>query len=308
MRVESAALFAILEQYQRRSEACTSRLIGAILGTVSLADGDSNYVADIKHCFPIPHSEVGSQVSINGEYYRSRMSLHRKCYGRESVLLGWYSIRQQGPAAAEDADVHGSTFIREFFARETGSAGAPVAFHLALALSPADSAISHEAFKCPSLSVHSAGSSEASKVAPRPVPCQLTYGVPELGAINTVKDAWLQAIETEGPQASLVRLPPHSESIRRAHADFDSQVTQLREALRGCEDAELKEETEEVLSALGIPLEAGAQFPSLDAQLLAKSRSQLADLLVSLRRNIEGIDDVLLSSPPPPSVLHHGQQ
>ena len=62
--LQPACLFSIFDQFQRRSELCTGRLIGAIYGTRQLAseDGEEKESICIKQAFPIPHSELQGQV------------------------------------------------------------------------------------------------------------------------------------------------------------------------------------------------------------------------------------------------------
>ena len=60
VRIQASAIFSIFDQFQRRSELCTGRLIGAIFGT---REEDSDGLITISQAFPIPHSEVNDQVS-----------------------------------------------------------------------------------------------------------------------------------------------------------------------------------------------------------------------------------------------------
>lgn len=61
VRIQPAAIFSIFDQFQRRSELCTGRLIGAIYGTRDVvAEG----VISISQAFPIPHSEINDQVKL----------------------------------------------------------------------------------------------------------------------------------------------------------------------------------------------------------------------------------------------------
>lgn len=188
-RIQTATLLSIFEQYQRRSENCPVRLVGAILGSVSsiagepaaVVSGHLQFVVEIRHAFPVPHSEFGDQVSINSEYYRSRMELHRKCYGRDSALLGWYSIQQENATLPKNMDAitfsKNGEFIRDSFARETGSTGAPVTFNLAITITKAGK-IDYNVLRCDSITARTQPLS--GRAAPTIVPCQLTFGMPEL--------------------------------------------------------------------------------------------------------------------------------
>lgn len=57
VKIQPAAMFSIFDQFQRRSELCTGRLIGAIFGT-----RDEEGLMTISQAFPIPHSEINDQV------------------------------------------------------------------------------------------------------------------------------------------------------------------------------------------------------------------------------------------------------
>lgn len=59
IKIQPSAIFSIFEQFQRRSELCSGRLIGAIFGTRN-EDGDGKVT--VSQAFPIPHSEINDQV------------------------------------------------------------------------------------------------------------------------------------------------------------------------------------------------------------------------------------------------------
>ena len=61
VRIQASAIFSIFDQFQRRSELCTGRLIGAIFG---VREEDSDGVITVSQAFPIPHSEINDQVSV----------------------------------------------------------------------------------------------------------------------------------------------------------------------------------------------------------------------------------------------------
>lgn len=186
VRIQAAATLSISEQYQRRSENCPVRLVGAILGTVkpiseetsSGAASLNQFVAEFRHSFPVPHSEFNEQVSINTEYYRSRMELHKKAFPRDSVLLGWYTIQQEGALpknmTAATFEKNGE-FIRDAFTRETGATGAPLTLNLSIVIG-SNGTIKYEVFSC--------GSNNSQNVSTAkllsPVPFEIIYGMPEL--------------------------------------------------------------------------------------------------------------------------------
>lgn len=61
VKIQASAMFSIFDQFQRRSELCTGRLIGAIFGT---REEDSEGSITVSQAFPIPHSEINDQVLI----------------------------------------------------------------------------------------------------------------------------------------------------------------------------------------------------------------------------------------------------
>lgn len=63
VQIQPAVMFSIFDQFQRRSELCTGRLIGAIFGT---REEDSEGQITVSQAFPIPHSEINDQVTREG--------------------------------------------------------------------------------------------------------------------------------------------------------------------------------------------------------------------------------------------------
>ena len=63
VRIQPAVIFSIFDQFQRRSELCTGRLIGAIFGTRNEEDSNEGIIS-VSQAFPIPHSEINDQVII----------------------------------------------------------------------------------------------------------------------------------------------------------------------------------------------------------------------------------------------------
>lgn len=131
VKISPSVLFSIGEIYQRRSESSGTRAIGAILGqTTSSPDGQLQ--VQINHCFVVPHSEVGDQISINSDYYKQRAELHRKGFGKLSVLVGWFSMQNETDEISEK----NTLFINESFSREVfSSSSCPVSVHLSLNIS-----------------------------------------------------------------------------------------------------------------------------------------------------------------------------
>ncbi len=60
-----ACLFSIFDQFQRRSELCPGRLIGAIYGTrQEVTEERGSERISILQAFSIPHSELNGQVKV----------------------------------------------------------------------------------------------------------------------------------------------------------------------------------------------------------------------------------------------------
>jgi translation initiation factor 3 subunit F len=129
--ISPSVLFAIGEIYQRRSDQSTSRVVGALFGQVQAEDDSSSTKINVRHCFAVPHSEVGDQISINSEYYKLRSELHRKCYGKDSLIVGWFSIAEEGAKVSEK----NTEFINDSFGREVvASSALPLNVHLSLTI------------------------------------------------------------------------------------------------------------------------------------------------------------------------------
>ena len=61
-KIQPSAIFSSFDQYQRRSELWSGRLIRAIFGT---RDEDSEGTITVSQAFPIPHSEINDQVKMD---------------------------------------------------------------------------------------------------------------------------------------------------------------------------------------------------------------------------------------------------
>lgn len=116
--ISPSVLFSIGEIYQRRTEAGPTRIVGALFGSSQMSSGSTVQI-QINQCFVVPHSEVADQISINSDYYKQRTELHKKCYGNQSVIVGWFSVSQDSAAVSEKNTV----FIGDSFAREVAVSG-----------------------------------------------------------------------------------------------------------------------------------------------------------------------------------------
>lgn len=70
-RLSPSLVFSLLDQFQRRSELCTGRLIGAIYG--SRVEEEGVETVTVKQAFPIPHSEVNEQVRALANWRNGEM-------------------------------------------------------------------------------------------------------------------------------------------------------------------------------------------------------------------------------------------
>lgn len=129
--ISPSVLFSIGEIYQRRTESGPTRIVGALFGSSQMGSGSSAQI-QINHCFVVPHSEVADQISINSEYYKQRTELHKKCYGNQSMIVGWFSVSQDSVIISEK----NTTFIGESFGREVAvSSNSCISVHLDLVIS-----------------------------------------------------------------------------------------------------------------------------------------------------------------------------
>lgn len=314
--IQSVVPFAILEQYQRRSDACRVRLLGAILGSVSvdnssLADSSvdastNRVVAHVRHCFAIPHSEVDSQIAINSDHYRNYMQLHRTCYGKDSVLLGWYSVQQEADLQlVTDAEQfeRNSNFIREFFAREAALANAPKAVHLSVTIA-SDGQIKMDAFSCPSISASSApgaaeSATEVSQSSPimEAVPMRLSFGAPEHFALDSIAKTLATANAED-----VIDLPDRTAFAQTEMAAFEARMQKL-DNLAKDEGNALASEARQVYNKLRdvLSLQDGADAlssASLDVQMLVKDRALMDDAISRLKKELDRADQLLLVAAP----------
>ncbi|PJF18845.1 Eukaryotic translation initiation factor 3 subunit F [Paramicrosporidium saccamoebae] len=276
-RLQAAALLSIFEQYQRRSENCPVRLVGAILGSVSPATDDATgssdnhlFKAEVRHCFPVPHSEFGDQVSINSEYYKSRMELHRKCLGRDSVLLGWYSIQQEGHLPKNmDSETFAKNgeFIKESFARETGSTGAPITLNLSITICE-DGQIKYEVYRLES-------------IGPRSQPKE---------SLNTIRDKLFNGnLEVTSDGKVVIPLPAWNEFKQESL----SNLTERLEALKGAAnnaDPELSTAISTIFESMGMTQASSEERAASD-----KNRKAMAKAVQDLETQLLRSDQLLLS-------------
>ncbi len=322
--VESVAMLAVLEQYQRRSDACPARLLGAILGKVSpvgdegmtgassssigAAKGGNRVIIKVSHCFPVPHSEVGDQISLNMDYFRTRMGLYRKCYSRDVTLLGWYSVKEVAdlPKGAEDVSLFAQNgeFIRDAFARETGATGAPLALNLDITIRADEGLVDCTVYGMESIKARqSREGQEEKRSEPSQIPHRISFGVPEAYALDTIATMWAEgsdaivslpdgrmAVSLPDPieEASLSRLEAAKkvEAIRGYVADVKSGK---RKPVEGVSD----EAIDEILAALGISKnDSSAAAASIKK---AESIAAMSSAVKLLATQLDIVDQQLLS-------------
>lgn len=269
VRLQRAAHHAILEHFQRRTDAAAPRVLGVLTGSVGPAGTPGAFVADVRHAYAVPHSEAGDQIAINGEHFRARIALHRKCHGRDAVLLGWFEVSEGGArSAANDA------FVREYFARETGASGAPQAVRISLEVS-SDGAVRTAAHVCPALGLGRTGDVRLSDVS-----LDLAFGAAEMHALGAIVRAWSQG----APESAVVALPSPAEHRAERSAELAAQLALLRR------HAAADPEAAALLALVG-----DGDALSGDAQLLAECRLSLAVAAGAMQRSLSDADRLLLS-------------
>lgn len=297
-KVHIPTLLGIVEQYQRRSENYPIRLIGAILGSVVAGSGQggdaeegsagsngsgASYFVDIRHSFPVLHSEVGDQISINSEYYRARMELHRKASGRESVLLGWYSAVLSRDAKPVDPATFAKNgeFIREYFVREANTKGAPFALHLNIAAN-ATGQITLEVVKYPT------GGSSATTAESSALPVQIAYGVPEAFAVDLCRETLLAEDPVHSRDGKLLAPLSNWQAYRHNSRELiHSQATLLAEHSG---EAAGEQAARQILSKLGL-----TEATNEDRQDLARNQEEFCRAIDELNKQLSRSDRLLLT-------------
>lgn len=129
-QLHPSIILSIAEHYQRRS-ADRQRVLGALLGQVGSEDHhqqqQQQQEMEISHSFPVPHSEVDTQVTFNTEHFRSRLDLHRRSAPSKQAasVIGWY-YACEGEFEADGEPSHAfpsanTQFFHEFFVKEAST-------------------------------------------------------------------------------------------------------------------------------------------------------------------------------------------
>lgn len=220
VRIEPAALYSLLEQFQRRSESCPLRLVGAVFGRILQKEEDSDATQfEIEHCFPVPHSEVGDQVAINAEYFKTRSELYRKYSGGGSgkdqspiLLLGWYSV-VDATAVGSSILESNTAFIHDIFAREVQQSGS-ISIFMHLQIRITDGGIQKTALLCEC----------AQPTVSHEVPVPVHFYSQEAYALNAILKGLLAK---EDPQSNLVHLQPLEDPITESLSKLKEDITKL---------------------------------------------------------------------------------
>lgn len=227
--IKPAAIYSIFDQFQRRNELCTGRLIGAIFGTRQEEEGEIL----VSQAFPIPHSEINDQVNINSEYYKSRSELIKTCYGRSQYILGWYSIALEEGSQVQTENLNfsiTSSFIHDVFSKEVIKSSpvnlAAAAVHLEILIGT-DGQIKYSALMA------SEKSGNRFSFAPVKV-CKVDYSVQEAFLANSLNYSLsLQEQNQEQEQelsASVVPFPAANEFNEAMTSEFMALVSKLKES------------------------------------------------------------------------------
>lgn len=298
--IQASVLFSIFHQYQRRSDSCSTRLVGALVGRVSALEDNftsgSKLGIEFTSCFPVPHSEVGEEISINSEYFRNRLDLHKKGHGRDTVLLGWYSMQDSNGLPKNtntEAFSKNSEFIKDYFVREASLSGVPVVAHLNVTLADNGQLLYEVACSEAPKAVHHAG----SKPHFVSVPAVVGYGMPELQARKTIHNTgtycFYALVNVIVRSLFGVQRDPKLDGslLLTLNALTDSSMRHRELLLKELEDVEssagkgMSQKVEKVLQMLGRTSEAQAECKPFieDSEALRESLSSLDEKLTQTR-------------------------
>lgn len=110
VKVHPTVVFSILNNYVRRNDRDSPRVIGTLLGVVG-KDG----VVEVTDCFGVPHMERKDElfVAINKDYHKTMHAFHRRINRREKIV-GWYTTTSAEGALIND----NSSLIHDFYSLE----------------------------------------------------------------------------------------------------------------------------------------------------------------------------------------------
>lgn len=262
--IAPSVVFAIGTMYQRRNETAPSRVVGALLG--SLASGETH----VTQCFVVPHSEVRDQISINTEYYKNRMELHKKCYGKSSAILGWFSITQDATPVNEKA----TAFINDSFGREVAAAGlSPFSILLSLNIS-ANGKLERK------LSV----TDISNRAQLASVPCSVDFMSNDAFAVASIA-----AKVEQTPEESIFCIGTEVEYITQRLAELREQVDLLKKAQAQCKEAG----NADLLAAIERELSKVPESLSKSERVLAQDAAGLLQVCTSIGDQLEILDQLI---------------
>lgn len=261
--ISPSVLFSIGEIYQRRTEVGPTRIVGALFGSSQMGSGSSGQIL-INQCFVVPHSEVADQISINSEYYKQRTELHKKCYGNQSVIVGWFSVSQESAPVSEKNTI----FIGESFGREVAVSGnSCLSAHLDLVIS-ANGIIK----KTVSIANMSTKSSQSD------VPHIVLFKSNETFAVHSILNA--------DADKNIITIPSDAEFISNSIASLKEEMAKLQAFQSKIKTGEVKVDAS-VASAIEANL---ANFQELTGP---KSKARLEADIAALRGACETVKSQL---------------
>lgn len=104
VKIQTSALFQILEIVSKQTLASNKRVIGTLLGSRS----DDGSIIEVKDAFMVPCNETGDSIAIDDHTHKTFLQLYKKAHSKESVL-GWFG---------SSAQIDGTTgLIHDFYSK-----------------------------------------------------------------------------------------------------------------------------------------------------------------------------------------------
>jgi hypothetical protein len=101
-RLHPVVVFSILDHFKRRGKD-KKRVIGTLMGE------KVGNVVYIRNCFPVTHSEHDDEVTLDPEYFKTMLSLHKRVNTKE-FIVGWYSSGSE--------ITHQSSLLHDLYTKE----------------------------------------------------------------------------------------------------------------------------------------------------------------------------------------------
>lgn len=267
--ISPSVVFSMGEIYQRRNEQAPCRVIGALFGS------SQGGVVSATQCFVVPHSEVGDQISINSEYYKNRTELHKKCYGRLSNLVGWFSVTQDGFSVSEK-NTH---FINELFCREVAASGlSAVSVHFNLHISA-----NGEVKQTSSIT------EIPTKTFNENVSTQVSFASNETFAASMVA----AAVEAN-PEVDTVEIEKEISFVERKLKQLTEELEQIKALQAKIQSGEMKEVDPAVIEAIKAALATAPQSLLKAKERLDADSASLLEVCKSIRAQLDILNDLVL--------------